>query len=666
MNAQPLLIRPIPYPDESAASLLIRAADCNGYPNVFALFSNQHLFDAGSLGSYVTHHARFINTLRSLGFPEEYANLSFKLRGPTKISPRLVSQTYIFDFLFRKDAYAFCPECLKEESYWRRNWLLRPYTVCLEHKIRLFAHCAMCQKELGLARNKIHFCNHCGGDLRLMPCLPADPTPVKWLLDLLDMGDQETFNIFSNYWFAVERFDWLPNNIDSDHSRITMAHQYFTDQRKSVETLTTLLNQRVTQAHPHIQVVHFRKSNKIFHSYVEAALSQCITLNAPASNHYQQYFSRGETCEILQISQFRLRNLIKKNELDIEYHSNRFAIISSLRIEQLLLKGTHKEHLKAKSDQAKTQELLTTQDIALELNVHKEMVRSLAIKGWLKTEKKKINGSVKHIATPQDFTDYCNQYMMVGTLARLLAVTSTNLADKLKHFGIEPIGGPHIDGLKTNLYKKSDVDHINTEMILNLKIYKTNTGRSSRTRAKLIHHESDPTLYRSSAYAALKLGISQAKIAVLVQKQILKKDENSHAFIMIEKASLLNLVKVLKRKDRITLQDAARQLNCAQNWLHINWIKTGYLKLYDYEYWQFVSVSDVERVKALQKEYLTASEASSLLGMHRTHIINLKSQGKINSISFSDSNSLNLYKRTDVLALIKQGYGATTPVGEEL
>ena len=71
-------------------------------------------------------------------------------------------------------------------------------------------------------------------------------------------------------------------------------------------------------------------------------------------------------------------------------------------------------------------------------------------------------------------------------------------------------------------------------------------------------------------------------------------------------------------------------------------------------YWKFVKTDDIDQVKALQKEYMTAIEASKLLGMHRTHIINLKAQGKIDSISFGESNSLNLYRREDVLKLLKQ------------
>ncbi len=657
MNRKPLLIRPIPYVDESAASLLIRAAGGNGYQSVHLMISKSKFYDSGSANSDITQCERFASILKRLGLSTEYENLAFSRKSPTKVSPRKYLQAYIPDFLFRRDARSFCPQCLKEAPYWRRLWLLRPYTVCLKHQILLHDRCFNCKKELGVTRSNISLCNHCGSDLRSITCLSANPDAVEWFLDLLNIGDQETFNMFSDYWLAVEKFDWLPNKIESDHSRVAMSYQYFIDQSKSIETLTTLLNQRLTQAHPQIQVVHFRKRNKIFHSYIDAALSRCGAFNVPAPDHYQQYFSLAETCAILQISHFRLQNLIKKNAIDVEYLPNHFAVISSIKIEQVLLKGSHQEYLKAPRGQSMTKgDLLTIQDIASRLNVHKEMVRSLAVKNWLKMEKMKVDGYVQYVATPVAVSDYENQYIMVGTLARFLRVNSTNLADKLRHFGIEPIGGPHIDGLKTNLYNKSDVNHINTNIISNLKIFKTYTGRPSKERAKLMHYESDPTLYRSLSYAAQKLSISPSKVAVLVQKQILKKDHNCHTTIKIEKASLFALLKELQREDLITLQDAAKQLNCAQNWLHINWIKTGYLKLYDYEYWQFVKKSDVDKVKTIQTEYMTASEASSLLGMHRTHVVNLQKQGLISPIELKISQKVNFYRREDVMHLAKRGY----------
>lgn len=379
----------------------------------------------------------------------------------------------------------------------------------------------------------------------------------------------------------------------------------------------------------------------------------CHEVNAPAPKHYQQYFKFIDTCSILHISQSRLSNLIDKGVIPID--PIKLKLISSKDIEQVLLSGIHTKKLEGpRGISIQEEHLLDIAAIAALLNVHPEIVRHLGLNGWLKMEKKKVNGFIKNVTTMSDFEVFNNSYILVGTLAHKFGVNSTNLAEKLKHYGIHPIAGPHIDGFKTTLFYKDDLKRITRAMITGLEYYPTNTGRLSHNRSKLVTYESDSELYISLKEAAQELHISPAKVAVLIQNNILKKDEHNHKVIMVEHASIHTLTKALQRTDFISLPEAAKQLDCAINWLHINWIRTGCMKCYDYIYWKFVSTDDINKVKMIQKEYMTAIDASKLLGMHRTHIINLKAQGKINSVSFGESNPINLYRREDVLILLKQ------------
>ena len=78
----------------------------------------------------------------------------------------------------------------------------------------------------------------------------------------------------------------------------------------------------------------------------------------------------------------------------------------------------------------------------------------------------------------------------------------------------------------------------------------------------MVHYESDPTLYFSLRHTSSKLHISPSKVAVLVQKGILKKDEHCHSVIRVEKASVSILIEELNRQDFITtLEDAAKELD---------------------------------------------------------------------------------------------------------
>ena len=76
MNLNPLLIKPIPYSDESAASLLIRAADANGFPNVYSLCHSQSKSYPKSLISHVTNKKRFRTLLQLLKLSEDYISLA--------------------------------------------------------------------------------------------------------------------------------------------------------------------------------------------------------------------------------------------------------------------------------------------------------------------------------------------------------------------------------------------------------------------------------------------------------------------------------------------------------------------------------------------------------------------------------------------------------------
>lgn len=474
-------------------------------------------------------------------------------------------------------------------------------------------------------------------------------------MTLVSSDQQVTFNIFKNYWAAYEKFDWQSNDIYVEHQRLKMAYEYMTDLEKSKKTLKRIINARISQAHPQIQAVHFRRQNKELKEYIDSVLLTCQKATVPAPEHYQQYFKIADTCAILQISDFRLHNLIDRDILPIESSEKQFKNISSKHIEQALLSGAHLEHLKApKGLCLKKNRLLDLPKLSYKLNVNKEVARDLGKHGWMKMETLKVDGYLRVVVKIKDFKAFHQKYILVGTLANKLKVNPHNLAEKLKHYGIHPIAGPHIDGTRISLFNRSDVAHVTTEMITELEYYHTYTGRLSKNRARMVNYESDPTLYVSLYQAAKKLFISPARVAVLIQRKVLKKDELCYRSIMVENASIYALIKELQRTDFISLPEAAKQLNCAINWLYINWIKTGYVKLYDYLYWRFVSVEDIEKVKTIQKEYMTAIEASRLFGMHRTHIINLKSQGKIRSISFGINNSLNMYRREDVIQLLEQ------------
>ncbi|HBY5501832.1 TPA: excisionase, partial [Klebsiella pneumoniae] len=94
------------------------------------------------------------------------------------------------------------------------------------------------------------------------------------------------------------------------------------------------------------------------------------------------------------------------------------------------------------------------------------------------------------------------------------------------------------------------------------------------------------------------------------------------------------------------------------NWFHEYWVETGFIHIHDFLYWHFVERNELNKVLRLKKSYLTGTEASTLLGMHKSHVTNLESQGLIEPVYFGTPKIIKLFKREDVIKLKELGYGA--------
>lgn len=86
--------------------------------------------------------------------------------------------------------------------------------------------------------------------------------------------------------------------------------------------------------------------------------------------------------------------------------------------------------------------------------------------------------------------------------------------------------------------------------------------------------------------------------------------------------------------------------------------KTEIISVEDLVYWKLILASEVEKAVKIKSEYLTGAEGSHLMGMHKSHISNLSTQGLIQPISFGTKHQIKLYKKSEVIKLIEDGYGS--------
>ena len=120
-------------------------------------------------------------------------------------------------------------------------------------------------------------------------------------MNLIATENQQVLNQMYEYWYVLEKFDELTHNIQIDHNRLNLAHEYSTNQIQSIKRLSHMLNKRSCQAHPRIQVVYFKKQSQTLHDYANAALAECNHLHQPTKNPIEKFFSLDQTMTILDI-----------------------------------------------------------------------------------------------------------------------------------------------------------------------------------------------------------------------------------------------------------------------------------------------------------------------------------------------------------------------------
>ncbi|MDO7409797.1 NUMOD1 domain-containing DNA-binding protein, partial [Acinetobacter baumannii] len=202
-------------------------------------------------------------------------------------------------------------------------------------------------------------------------------------------------------------------------------------------------------------------------------------------------------------------------------------------------------------------------DVAKLLDINYDLARKLAKSGWFKLENTNEIPQTFKKYSKEKVNEFKENYILVSPLATQLKASPTNLVEKLRALGITPTNGPHIDSTAINIFLKTDVQDIKPDDLSMIKSYPTRSGRQKNA----LKNVPQSTEYYSLKDAASILKISSNKVAVLVHRGILVKDENNPLSVQIEASSLLSLKNQLNSENYISYVDAAKQLNCPMNWM---------------------------------------------------------------------------------------------------
>jgi hypothetical protein len=114
-----------------------------------------------------------------------------------------------------KKGLRFCPLCLKEHGYYKKEWRLGFYTVCLEHNITMHNCCYNCNTPINILRsfknlkNQL-FCYKCGSDYRdALVEKNNDSEHILFLMELLHNQTADSIDFFNELHKYNKRLLWF-------------------------------------------------------------------------------------------------------------------------------------------------------------------------------------------------------------------------------------------------------------------------------------------------------------------------------------------------------------------------------------------------------------------------------------------------------------------------
>lgn len=656
MKTSPIPVRPLPYEDESPASLLIRASEANGHASVYQLLSQ--IRTVSSQASLIAHWAdpkRYRQLVQALGLGQEAANLAWLRAGPTSRSSRLFRALPVAESLFTLDGTRFCPGCLGESPYWRRQWSISPFAGCIAHGCLLLDRCTACGKALSPGRGCLLSCNYCSASLTTMRSQPIKPFPLFVLESLFEGRDAAAATRLLSFWEALRQFDGQGDAPQVAFDRLATAVAWFSGDTTVADQLVDQLARDKT-THPRIRMLPFLTAEPAIVELAEQVLTKVplkewqYVRDKPSAGA----LTKREVCAVLRVSAAELATLIRTGALPWPAAGGRQPKIPLGQIEAYLdrqrVPDAQPDVRSEQSEPVADDGWLDVTMLGSRWQVHPEVIRSLIAAKWLLGRNRTVNRCRKMMVSLVEASTFEQQFALVGTLAREWGVNATNLAEKLKSLGIKAIAGPGIDRVLTSLFKRADVAGVNAEILQTITQYPTRTGR----KRKADHQCKAQPEGIATAEVAELLGISTQQVAVLLRRGVLKRTAKIHRPARVERDSYWKLARTLQRDDLLSIDAAAEVLGVGAPWFRSNWVITGIIKVIDLGIWRFVTRDDVETVRQLRGRYFTATEAGRALGMHRTHMLNLEKQGLVQPLRFGKNKQLRLYERDAVRELVRQ------------
>jgi uncharacterized protein (DUF1330 family) len=589
---------------------------------------------------------RYQQLMRSLGIYNDYPEPVCENPGRGYQSRKYEGFDLKFS-QFRGDLEAFCPDCIRAETYWKKRWSLRIYTVCEKHGCELLDRCTKCQLGLTIERGCIYTCAKCNFDLRKSKSLYAKESEKSHVQSVFSKTSNSiklklTLNLFA----AIDETfrDMLTDVVKMNIIRVMVE----TPEDAAIK-LHHLLTKTKLDTHPRIQCLPLLM-NCNSASIAEAALEKLGSMDFSGSKNWSIYYLKlTETAKALNVSLQVIKKFLQLNILSFVGQNSSSRIPSNLLIELLDKTPDELRGLidKATGNTTGTLHFLCGTQAAELLGTNETIVWGLVKTKHLKTGIKMVNGYQRNTIERDSIEIFKKRYAMPGVLAEKFGVPKQNLSQRLRSLKIYPVSGPSIDGAITNIFKISDLQGLTKSKVKNAKV--------CSNKLSVIHkHKIDEDKYITMKCAATLLGIGMRSMTKLTKEGILNRIDIPHRNILIEKKSVNKLIKMINDPNYVRLQDLRKETGLQATPFWHYFINTEIIKIVQLFSWQLIHKRCIQKLNALVAKYVTEAEGNKMLGADRKKLTLLRKTGDVKFKTFTGKlYDAYFYSRESIEDLIK-------------
>jgi hypothetical protein len=700
-----LIASPKFLPDESPTSVLLRAADLNGWPTVQSMLIICRPL-APALDTALRSRERYVQYATRLGIdvPEKFGPYpSMRVYGERGVE--LPSGAGLPEWSFRPGGSALCPICLSEDEhpYLRCLWQIKICRTCPDHGCLLVESCEKCNEPLTWNRPAPHRCR-CGFDLRDATRVCGDHDIARAIRDLISAGAHDRLNVFvRSYCVYVDALGIVGDSVAQD----CLLRELYEGGDAIAAMLRAKITSTVSAEHPRLALLPVLKATHL-KELAQSLLHELSDLVIPEQSENPPV---GEIklsdaaialgisdpqmlillCKerALEIAQFKLtprgimsgaaisrascdallRKLWRRPSDVLRPTQTRAPtallidfILNLLRhptdnagydlekgLSSLRMLATEKPLDSNETLGVRLEEFATYEKAAALLGVGKYLIPSLVKLG-------RLSGAVdptfpvRKIVSRKSIAAFNKNYICSVKLARELGMKSTGyFVTKLKAAGILPVGGPDIDGSMVCILRRADLSSMDLLGVMSDK----SKGRCvvrCPDRGDMLVHKKEKTISLVAVTKALMITLAQAK--KLVNRSLLCRVQTPSLKVMVSQKSFDAFSEKWWDENLIDRHDAAAMVGERARQFIMRWVASGIVKTEDLGLRICVRLNDIEHIQMIKRRYVLATDCQKMWLVGRYELPNLEKRGLIHPIRLGLYRQARLYSRHEVERLL--------------